>query len=237
MKISTYLVLLGLCGALTGIFIRHYLQQFVPNVLKEVKQSAQLFFPELKWQEKMSAQLQGKNYASQWFFALIFALGFCLCGMYVKTQGEEVFFAFWLNIFLSGLYVVAQLDKDYQLISPALCQGLWCWALFGVYLRFVPLSLEMSLCSSALGFFTLYAIYYLAKYCYQREALGRGDCWLLLPLSAIQPWQLLPWLLFIACLLGLAWALWRKCFVSAQEYLPFAPSLIVSGLALFFYSL
>src|SRR3546814_15678404 len=58
-----------------------------------------------------------------------------------------------------------------------------------------------------------------------RDAMGHGDLKLLAALGAWLGWQALPWVLLLACFLGLVFAMWRqKSFRPRGEH-PFGPFL------------
>ncbi len=87
----------------------------------------------------------------------------------------------------------------------------------------------------ALGFFML--LYYLAKRSLHKEALGFGDIKLMIPLALILPWPLIIVQIFLAFISGgifatLVLLLRLKKF---GQSLPFAPFLIVSFIATYFF--
>ena len=85
------------------------------------------------------------------------------------------------------------------------------------------LTLSQSL-ESAVSFFGIfYIIYHLSKWFYKKEALGRGDYWLVLGIGTYLTIAHLPLFLFIACLLGII-----VYWISRKPVLPFAPFLCIS---------
>ena len=209
-----------LLGGLVGIFVWLYIDRFIPNLQQEIYQNYIELYPEnspIFHSEKAAIQSQNCGHICLYF------LGFGLCFAALCYFLQDELFTLWLAITLSLLFVISWLDWHYQLISPTPCLFLFFLGLFGAHQEFSILTLSQSL-ESAVSFFSIfYIIYYLSKWFYKKEALGRGDYWLALGIGTYLNIEYLPLFLFIACLLGIM-AYW----ISRKPVLPFAPFLCLS---------
>ena len=217
-----------LLGGLAGIFAWLYIDRFIPNLQQEIYQNYIELYPENRYlfhSKKAAIQSQKCGHIFLYF------LGFGLCFAALCYFLQDELFTLWLAITLSLLFVISWLDWHYQLISPTPCLFLFFLGLFGAHQEFSIgahqefsiLTLSQSLESAVSFFGVFYIIYYLSKWFYKKEALGRGDYWLALGIGAYLTIAHLPLFLFIACLLGII-----GYWISRKPVLPFAPFLCLS---------
>lgn len=224
------LLLFALLGGLLGRWVHYYLSSFMNILASEVWQAYQSIFAE-------------QHQASMPFFAeqfkpmkcghfVVYMLGFailailCYCLILNVWQGLICVVYFVLG------FCIARLDFTYQLIPPHLCQGLFALGQFSAWLGIGQLTLAQSMQSAVIGFVSFHFLALIAKRYYGKEALGQGDCWLMLGLGSFIHWQQLPLLVFLACLLGLGYAAYQKWHGKIYRQIPFGPFLVGGGFGL-----
>ncbi|WP_439239899.1 prepilin peptidase [Lonepinella sp. BR2474] len=220
------MIILGFCllGGLLGVAVRHYLQNLATQIQQEIYQSYVDLFPENAPQNcPEHSRLTPIKCGGFWLYFGVGAIFFGLNGYYFPEPLQALFWG------VSGtlLFLIAKIDGHYQFISVTHCQLLMALGITGAYYQFTPISLEQALQSLLVGFVAFYMIFYLARCFYQQDALGRGDYWLMGALSSFHPWQQLPYLVFVACCLGLVFAGWKWLKGAKVAYLPFAPFLVI----------
>ena len=97
--------------------------------------------------------------------------------------------------------------------------------------------LTRSLIGGIAGFASIWIIIYLYKTIRKQEGMGLGDAKLMAGIGLLYGWQAVPFVLFIAALIGLIMVIpslleKRK---NLKSKIPFAPYLIVAGLIYFLY--
>lgn len=85
--------------------------------------------------------------------------------------------------------------------------------------------------SAASFFIVFYAIYWIAKFYYGKEAFGRGDYWLAMALGSFIHLETLPHFLLLASVLGICFSLIHK---KKKEFIPFAPFMNLSAVIIYF---
>ena len=88
--------------------------------------------------------------------------------------------------------------------------GYFMLGLFGANNNFSLLTLSESIKSAASFLLFFYAIYWIAKFYYGKEAFGRGDYWLAMALGSFIHLETLPHFLLLASVLGICFALIDK---------------------------
>lgn len=219
----------ALIGAMVGAMAHRYIAIF-PNQLKQEVWQAYLFVFIRDSAEipAVSPQLKPINCLSLPFY-ILFSIAFSLiCYAITENTWSTIIYLCYVALVIC----IARIDLAYQLISVHLCQLLLALGIFSAWLGVSELTLEQSLLSALIGFVSFYAIYALAKIYYGREALGRGDYWLILGLASFIRWQQLPLLVFIACLCGIFYVLAQKLRGQLISQIPFAPFLIAGEIGL-----
>lgn len=216
-------LLFTLIGALVGGIVHHYISTFSAQVKQEVWQAYQVVFADASVEApSVNSQWKPIRCFPLWCYLLIFIAFSLLCFAWSKNLSHALISLCYVAL----IFCIARIDFAYQLISTQLCQLLFALGIVAAWRGVTELSVEQSLCSGAIGFVSFYVIYALAKLCYGREALGRGDYWLMLGLASFIPWQQLPLMVFIACLCGLFYGLYQRCRGGVILQIPFAPFLI-----------
>jgi len=135
-----------------------------------------------------------------------------------------------------GLLAMSLIDADHQLLPDALVLPLlWLGLLVNSQGLFVPLA--DALWGAALGYLSLWSIYWLFKLITGKEGMGYGDFKLLAMLGAWGGWQVLPMTVLLSSLTGavLGIIFLRLRGQDSNTTLPFGPYLALAGwLALLF---
>lgn len=220
------LLAFALFGGMVGIGIRHYCTHFADHLIRQIYLAYCEIYP-INPPHFASAQATIQPIKCGHFFYYFFAFGlfFLWCAVTFSNSLTAIIVACYGSI----LFVIGKIDWHYKLISPANCQLLLALGIGSAYFQIIPLSLEQSLHSAALGFICFFVVYHLAKWHYKQEAFGRGDYWLISALAAFIPWQNLPLMIFIACISAIIYAMWLKWQKKPINFIPFAPFLNLGG--------
>lgn len=215
-----------LLGGVFGMALWIYVSGFIHRLQHNIHITYAEFFPQNPppFQPCLAALQQKKCGHILWYF---FIVGFGFVG--IRLMLDQDLFALWWGSLLLLLWAISYLDWHYQLISPTACLCLMAFGVFGADQRFSSLTLAESLQSAAGFFVVFYGIYWIAKAYYRKEAFGRGDYWLALGLGSLLPLGDLPHFLLLACLLGIGFAFMHR---NKKEFLPFAPFMCLSALAM-----
>lgn len=138
-------------------------------------------------------------------------------------------------IFSTLLLVAAMIDFDSQWLPDRLTLLMLWLGLLATALGINPsaISLQESVAAAAIGYGVFWSLAAGFKAVTGRDGLGGGDTKLLAALGAwLGPW-LLPDLLLIASLIGLAFALWLRWRKGEQGAFAFGPALAAAGALLF----
>lgn len=133
-------------------------------------------------------------------------------------------------LFMAILLTLAVIDLKTLLLPDVLTLPLlWLGLLFNVSGSFV--SLEQAIMGAAIGYLSLWGLFWLFKYATGKEALGYGDFKLLAALGAWMGWQTLPNLVLIAALCGLVFTLLQRGLSrqNVDQPLAFGPWLALAG--------
>lgn len=213
-------------GISIGAFL--YYQTFSSRIIKQIYQNfAEIFLKESSRKSicPEKAHLPTHSIVKLSTFLWLF-MGECFL---TSLFSFHFSLTLWLSLFFAGLILISLLDLAYLLIPPELCQSLFILSLVGAKWKVLPLTLEESIVNGIIAFLLFYTIFYFAKWYYQKEALGRGDCWLMLPIGSVLPIEQLPLQILIASLLGLAFMGWKKQQKKYTSPIPFAPFLSASA--------
>jgi len=129
-----------------------------------------------------------------------------------------------------GLLAMSLIDADHQLLPDVLVLPLlWLGLLVNSQTVFVPLA--DAIWGAALGYLSLWSIYWLFKLITGKEGMGYGDFKLLAMLGAWGGWQVLPLTVLLSSLvgavLGSIWLRLRR--KDGNSTLPFGPYLAIAG--------
>ena len=125
------------------------------------------------------------------------------------------------------LLALAWIDAEHLYLPDALTLPLVVAGLLATWFL-APGMLADHALGAAVGWLALWAVAAAYRLVRGREGLGQGDAKLLAAAGAWLGWQVLPWVILLAALGGLAWALARQVrgqLLSAATVLPFGPCL------------
>ena len=136
----------------------------------------------------------------------------------------------YLLILTWGLVALTMIDFDTMLLPDQITLPLlWLGLLININGTFIPL--EQSVIGAAVGYLSLYSIFWLFKLITGKEGMGYGDFKLVAVFGAWMGWQLLPVLILMASLVGAIVGLSLIAFKGHQreQAIPFGPYLAVAG--------
>ena len=136
--------------------------------------------------------------------------------------------------FFTTLLALALMDADTMLLPDALTLPLMWAGLIAASLGWIGVSLTDALWGAVAGYLSLWAVYQVFLRLTGKHGLGGGDFKLLAALGAWLGWQVLPWLVLGASLLGLVLAallMWRGTY-QKDQHIPLGPSLALAGAVL-----
>ena len=146
-------------------------------------------------------------------------------------------------IFLSFLLTASAIDLQRRYLLDILTLPLmWLGLLANIDARFAVLS--DAVLGAAGGFMGMWALSAVFTFIMRKQAMGRGDFILMAALGAWLGWRDLPFLLFLASLLGVAGSLVKFFFDRAirkkrrkfwSRYIGFGPCLSLAGALMLFY--
>ncbi|HEY9571860.1 MAG TPA: A24 family peptidase [Pusillimonas sp.] len=145
---------------------------------------------------------------------------------FVALHAQYGLDAYFFAAALAGLLLLllALIDAQTGLLPDALTQPLLWLGLASSWAGAGP-PLHDALAGAILGYGFLWCLLLIMRSLIGRDAMGHGDLKLLAALGAWLGWQALPWVLLLACFLGLVFAMWRqKSFRPRGEH-PFGPFL------------
>jgi len=131
------------------------------------------------------------------------------------------------------LLALALIDWDTTVLPDAMTLPLtWAGLLAASHGWIADLSLHQSLAGAAVGYLSLWAVYWLFKLTTGKEGMGYGDFKLLAALGAWLGWQAILPIVLMASILGAAVGLVMKATGSLREgrFVPFGPFLAGGGL-------
>jgi len=171
------------------------------------------------------------------------AYGFSMSAALCMATGFFLLFvrhgpgAYFLAAALAGvlLLLAARIDAQTGLLPDALTQPL-LWLGLGVAWAGEGPALHDALAGVMLGYGFLWCLLGAFKWLSGRDAMGHGDLKLLAALGAWMGWQPLPWALLLACMAGMAFAMWRQRSLRPRGAYPFGPFLAVGGAGVFLHA-
>ncbi|MDM1715913.1 prepilin peptidase [Thiopseudomonas alkaliphila] len=129
-----------------------------------------------------------------------------------------------------GLLTMSLIDADHQLLPDILVLPLlWLGLLLNTQSMFV--SLSDAVLGVAIGYLSLWSIYWLFKLIMGKEGMGYGDFKLLAMLGAWGGWQVLPLTILLSSLVGavLGIIILRLQKEGMEKPIPYGPYLAVAG--------
>jgi leader peptidase (prepilin peptidase)/N-methyltransferase len=142
----------------------------------------------------------------------------------------------YICIFVWGLITLAVIDFDEQLLPDQLTLPLlWLGLLTNLFGGIT--NIEDAIIGAAIGYSSLWLVFHLFRLLTGKEGLGYGDFKLFAVLGAWLGWSLLPQILLIASLVGIAIGIGLILLGKHQREnpLPFGPYLAIAGLIALFW--
>jgi leader peptidase (prepilin peptidase)/N-methyltransferase len=136
--------------------------------------------------------------------------------------------------FFTTLLGLALIDADTMLLPDAMTLPLLWAGLIAANMGLTDVPLSDALWGAVAGYLSLWLVYQVFLRATGKHGLGGGDFKLLAALGAWLGWQVLPWLVLGASLLGLGAAavlMWRGQYLKGQ-HIPLGPSLALAGTVL-----
>lgn len=233
----SYLALILLAIALASLSY-YYIENFIPKLVAEVYQNFKEIYPSqvpsysIKQQRQLSC-IKSKSQPPIFIYQLLFIL--VILSFFFITQC--FWLTFWLSLFFALTLTLAIIDYFYHFISLTLCQLIFVLTLLGDYWQILPFTIEQSVINGGLGFLCFYLFYWISRWFYGKEALGRGDYWLVSALSSCCYMEQLSLFIFIASVFGVIFYLAHSYFFNALKEIPYAPFLVISAYLLLFFNL
>jgi len=136
----------------------------------------------------------------------------------------------FLLILTWGLIALTLIDLDHMLLPDQIVMPLlWMGLLININGAFVPLA--DAVIGAAVGYMSLFSVFWLFKLITGKEGMGFGDFKLFALFGAWIGWQLLPLLILMASLVGAIVGISLMVFKNHQreQAIPFGPYLAVAG--------
>jgi len=135
-----------------------------------------------------------------------------------------------LLILTWGLICLSLIDFDHMLLPDQIVMPLlWLGLLVNLQETFIPLT--DAVIGAAIGYMSLFSIFWLFKLLTGREGMGHGDFKLFALFGAWAGWQLLPLLILMASVVGALVGISLMLFKNhrREQAIPFGPYLAISG--------
>lgn len=136
----------------------------------------------------------------------------------------------FLLILTWGLISLTMIDFDHMLLPDQITLPLmWLGLLVNTTASFVPL--QDAVIGAAVGYMSLFSIFWLFKLITGKEGMGFGDFKLVAVFGAWMGWQLLPLLILMASFVGALVGISLMVFKNHQreQAIPFGPYLAIAG--------
>nr|ABZ06499.1 putative bacterial peptidase A24 N-terminal domain protein [uncultured marine microorganism HF4000_010L19] len=179
-----------------------------------------------------------KKISPQYFIVeLIAGIGFLLIYLSYDNHLAKLLLAILLLMYLTVFFI----DLKHFIIPDILNYGIIVIAFLKNFLPDLNLSfiqdIKLSLMGGIAGFFSIWIIIYLYKTFKKKEGMGLGDAKLMAGVGLLFGWQSIPFVLFLAAVLGLLMvmpSLYEKK-KSLKSQVPFGPYIITAGVIYFLY--
>ncbi|MDG6897560.1 hypothetical protein A6A19_06080 [Actinobacillus delphinicola] len=224
------LIIFGLMSAISGYLSYTYLNFYPKAIAKQIWKNFTTLYPDLLPQTNhgISFNIPQYFYSSQRFCVTSFIIISIIITFLTQHIYQNLMVTLYFNIYFETLWLLCLFDLRYRLIPIELCYFLFFLGINAVIYHVIDLSLISSLYHAIIGFSTFYIISLIAKCIYKEEALGIGDCWLMLGLCSSLSLIQIPWLILIASLLGITYVLLARYWQKNIIQIPFVPFLAVS---------
>ena len=179
-----------------------------------------------------------KKISPQYFFVeLVSGLGFLIIFLSYDNHYSSFLLVTLLLIYLAIFFI----DLKHFIIPDVLNYGIINIAILKNFLPNLNLTftqdIKLSILGGIIGYLSIWLIIYLYKTLKKTEGMGLGDAKLMAGIGLLFGWQSIPFVLFVAAVLGLLMVmpslLEKKKTLKSK--IPFGPHIIAAGLIYFFY--
>ena len=179
-----------------------------------------------------------KKISPQYFFVeLVSGLGFLMIFLNYDNHYASFLLAILLLIYLAIFFI----DLKHFIIPDILNYGIISIAILKNFLPNLNLTftqdIKLSILGGIIGYLSIWLIIYLYKTLKKTEGMGLGDAKLMAGIGLLFGWQSIPFVLFVAAVLGLLMVmpslLEKKKNLKSQ--IPFGPYIITTGVIYFLY--
>lgn len=153
-----------------------------------------------------------------------------LLSLVIANQFGVSFETLLLLILTWGLVCLTLIDFDHMLLPDQIVMPLlWLGLLVNITGTFVPLN--DAVIGAAVGYMSLFSVFWLFKLLTGKEGMGHGDFKLFALFGAWLGWQLLPILILMASVVGAIIGISLMLFKNhkREQAIPFGPYLAVAG--------
>ncbi|WP_448548915.1 prepilin peptidase [Thalassotalea fusca] len=153
-----------------------------------------------------------------------------LLSLVVATEYGVTMDTCFVLILTWGLVALTMIDFDHMLLPDQITLPLlWLGLLININGLIVPL--DQAVIGAAVGYMSLYSVFWLFKLLTGKEGMGHGDFKLVAVFGAWMGWQLLPLLILMASAVGAIVGISLMVFKGHKrgQAIPFGPYLAVAG--------
>ena len=153
-----------------------------------------------------------------------------LLSLVIATQFGVSYETLLLLVLTWGLISLTLIDLDHMLLPDQIVMPLlWLGLLVNINSTFIPLS--DAVIGAAIGYMSLFSVFWLFKLFTGKEGMGHGDFKLFALFGAWLGWQLLPILILMASVVGAVVGISLMIFKNHQreQAIPFGPYLAIAG--------
>lgn len=224
------IIILSLFSAILGYVAYAYLNFYPHIIAKQIWTNFITLYPHTLSKNATPTSFYLPQYfsPSKIFCVISFAIISFVISWLSQNNYQNIMLLVWLNAYFGLLWLLCLFDLRYRLIPIELCYLLFILSISAVIYHLLDRDIIVSLYHAFLGFITFYIISLIAKYIYQKEALGMGDCWLMLGLCSLLSLIQIPWLILIASLLGIICTLIARYLGKHLTQIPFVPFLALA---------
>jgi len=156
--------------------------------------------------------------------------GTALLSVVIATKFGVTIQTLFLLILTWGLVSLTMIDFDHMLLPDQITLPLmWLGLLVNITATYTPL--QDAVIGAAVGYMSLFSIFWLFKLITGKEGMGFGDFKLVAVFGAWMGWQLLPLLILMASFVGALVGISLMVFKNHQreQAIPFGPYLAIAG--------
>lgn len=179
--------------------------------------------------------LKGKCHQCQTKISLRYPLVELFTGVISAYCAWHFGFGFWLGTVLVAVWLLialAMIDFDTTLLPDSLNYLLLWLGIMAAWAGISPVALPDAVLGAAVGYLSLWSLYWAFKLLTGKEGMGYGDFKLLAALGAWLGWQYLPLVILLSSLVGavVGGLLLATGVVKRDQGIPFGPYLAGAGL-------